>query len=147
MEVAINYLAILGAVVAAVVLGSLWYGPLFGKAWMREVGLTADDVTKAKTDPSAKNAMLRSYALMTLSSVVMAYVLVHTLAFASAYTQTSGIAAGLMAGFWSWLGFVVPVSLGPVLWENKSWRYWFITSGYYLVNLLIMGVILASFPV
>ena len=146
MEVAINYLAILGAVVTAVVLGSLWYGPLFGKAWMKEVGLTTDDMMKAKTDPSAKSAMLRSYVLMTLGSVVMAYVLAYALAFSSAYTQTVGIAAGLMAGFWSWLGFVLPVSLGPVLWENKSWKYWFITSGYYLVNLLVMGAILASFP-
>ncbi|MBI2610525.1 hypothetical protein HYW60_01140 [Candidatus Kaiserbacteria bacterium] len=36
-----------------------------------------------------------------------------------------------------------PISRGSVLWDNKSWKYWFITSGYYLVALLLMGVVLA----
>lgn len=35
----INIPAILAAILAAMVLGFLWYGPLFGKAWAREMKL------------------------------------------------------------------------------------------------------------
>jgi len=41
------------------------------------------------------------------------------------------------------LGFIVPVTVGVVLWENKSWKLWCINSSNYLVTLLIMSVILA----
>jgi hypothetical protein len=30
--------------VASYGLGALWYGPLFGKVWQREVGLSEDDL-------------------------------------------------------------------------------------------------------
>jgi len=42
----------------------------------------------------------------------------------------------------AWLGLVVPVSLGIVLWEGKSWKLWFINASSYLVTLLAMGIIL-----
>jgi len=75
--------------------------------------------------------------------LIMAYVLVHSLIFAQSYLQISGVSAGLMAGFWSWLGFVAPVTTGMVLWEGKSWKLWILTSGYYLVALLVMGLLLS----
>ncbi|MEK7511036.1 MAG: DUF1761 domain-containing protein [Patescibacteria group bacterium] len=142
MEVPINYLAVLVSAVAAIVLGALWYGPLFGKAWMKEVGYTNDDVQKAKTDPKTKSAMMRSYVLMAVGALVMAFVFAHSLAFANYYLDTSGVGAGLTGAFWNWLGFIAPVTLAPMLWEGKSAKYWAITGGYYFVSLGVMGIIL-----
>ena len=34
----INYLAVIVAAIVGFSIGSLWYGPLFGKTWNREVG-------------------------------------------------------------------------------------------------------------
>ena len=34
----INYLAILACAIVAMPVGFLWFGPLFGKAWQREMG-------------------------------------------------------------------------------------------------------------
>ena len=48
-----------------------------------------------------------------------------------------------VVGFWNWLGFVAPVTLGSVLWEGKSPKLWVLNNGYYLVSLIVMGVILA----
>lgn len=48
-----------------------------------------------------------------------------------------------MVGFWNWLGFVAPVTLGGVLWEGKPWKLWGLNNGYQLLSLLVMGVILA----
>ncbi len=141
--VAVNYLAILLCGVAAMVLGFLWYGPLFGKVWMKEAGMSPDMMDKAKHDPAAKRAMMRSYAIMFLSSLVMAYILSHVLVFATSYMGTSGVMAGLSSAFWMWLGFIATTSIGSVLWEMKTWKYWMIVAGYYLVDLSIMSMILS----
>jgi hypothetical protein len=48
-DIHLNYLAILAAVVAYVAIGSMWYGPLFGKACRRtkadNKGVTSCDMT------------------------------------------------------------------------------------------------------
>src|SRR3970040_1363300 len=42
----LNWLAILAAAVSAFVLGGLWYGPLFKRAWCREAGIDPDAAPK-----------------------------------------------------------------------------------------------------
>ncbi len=140
MEIVINWWAIIVTTIVSVILGTLWYGPLFGKAWMASVGISKPDVIT----PDIKKMMVRSYIIVLITSFIMNYVLVSSIIMGMAYFNSSGISGGLMAGFWNWIGFIVPVSLGPVLWENRTWKYWFITAGYYLVLLLINGAILAA---
>lgn len=137
--VPINYVAVLIATIASIVLGMLWYGPFFGTSWMKIMGFSKDMMEKEK-----KKGMGGKYALMTIGSLVMAYVLAHSLVFASTYTHTSGVAAGLMVGFWTWIGFVAPIEMGDQLWGGKPWSLFTITAGYDLVSLCLMGVILAS---
>ncbi len=139
MDVAINYWAIVLCVVVAVVLGTLWYGPLFGKAWMRIVGIKKPD----EMTPAIKRTMMRSYTLSLITSFGMAYVLAHVLYYTTAITRVAGVNTGVQVALWSWIGFVVPATIGSVLWEDRPWKYWFITAGYYLVTLIVMGVILA----
>ena len=38
----INHLAVIAAAIASFVLGGLWFGPLFGSAWMKENGFTPE---------------------------------------------------------------------------------------------------------
>ncbi|MCI0542311.1 DUF1761 domain-containing protein [bacterium] len=141
MEVPINYLAVLVAAIANMVVGFLWYGPLFGKPWADMMGLKFDS-------PEAKMAMqkkaLPSYAASFVGALIMACVLAHLLVYSSSYMGVSGVSAGLSAGFWSWLGFVAPVTVGIVFWEQKPWKLWFINAGYWLVTMLVMGVVLAT---
>lgn len=143
MDIPINYVAVLASTVSAVVLGFLWFGPLFGKAWMKSLGITEEQANSAKNDPKMRAAMNKSYAIMAVTAFIMMFTLAHNVIFGSAYLQMTGIASGLQAGFWNWLGFMVPISLGGVLWENKPWKWWIITAGYYLVALLVGGVILS----
>ena len=142
--VPINYLAILLCGIVSMVLGFVWYGPLFGKKWMHLMGISHDEMERAKSDPAMKAHMYRSYALMFVGSIVMAFVLAHALIFASKYLGVSGLTAGLQAGFWNWIGFIAPVTLGSVLWEKKPWMLWVLNNAYYLVLLLAMGIILAT---
>jgi hypothetical protein len=142
--VPVNVVAVLVAALVAFVLGALWYGPLFGKAWMKTLGMNMDEMrAKAKGDPSMKAKMMKGYVITAIGSLLMAFVLAHALVFAGTYMHLTGVMAGLEAGLWNWLGFVAPVSIAGVLWENRPWKWWFITAGYYLVSLGIMGVILS----
>ena len=55
----INYVAVLVAAVANMILGSLWFGPIFGKMWVKASGMTREKMEEAK-----KKGMAGSYALM-----------------------------------------------------------------------------------
>lgn len=137
--VPINPLAILACVIVAVALGSVWYGPLFGKSWMKMSGI---EMPKKMT-PAVKKMMMKSYGIQLIGSILMAFVMAHSMVFAMTYLGITGISAGLQGGFWNWLGFVAPVTLGAVIWEGKPWKLWFINAGYYLVLLSVMGIIIA----
>lgn len=136
--VPINYVAVLVSAVSSMVLGALWYGPLFGKKWIAMMGWTDEQINSAKS-----KGMGKQYSIMFVGSLVMAYVLAHATVFASSYLNTSGVSAGLMSGLWNWMGFIAPVTVSSVLWEGKSWKLWCLNNGYNLTSLLIMGIILA----
>ncbi|HMA10911.1 MAG TPA: DUF1761 domain-containing protein, partial [Steroidobacteraceae bacterium] len=44
----INWLAVVVATASSFVLGSLWYGPLFSKAWMQDSGMTREKGAQGK---------------------------------------------------------------------------------------------------
>jgi Protein of unknown function (DUF1761) len=138
MEIPINYWAVLVSAFVPMAIGFVWYGPLFGKLWMRLTGVTEDTAREAMA-----KGMVWVMCFQFVGALLLSFVMAHTMIFASAYTQTTGYSAGLMNAFWSWLGFIVPVTMGPFLWEGKSWKLWALNAGYYLVAMLIMGVILS----
>lgn len=138
--VPVNYWAVLGAAILSMVLGFLWFGPLFGKTWTQLMGWTKEKLASQKANSKDMNKL---YGIQFLGSLFMSFVLSHALVFASAYLKTEGVSAGLQTGFWNWLGFIAPVTLGVVLWEGKSWKLWLFNNSYYLVSLLLMGVLLS----
>jgi hypothetical protein len=135
--VPINYLAVLVAALVPMMIGFAWYSPaLFAKKWMALLGKTEEEIKKSGPG--------KAYALSFLTALVMAYVLDHSVIFAGAYLHMSGFPAGMMAGFWSWLGFVVTTNAGSVLFEFRRAGLYWINMGYYFVCLLIMGGILGA---
>lgn len=127
-----NWMAVLLAAVSNMVLGFLWYGPLFGKPWMKLSGLT-----DAKLEEMKKRGMSKTYLLSFLSAIVMACVM----GFLVSLADPANILDGAMLAFWAWLGFAAPVQLTQVLYEDKPWKLYAINTGYFLVSLKIMGVI------
>ncbi len=134
--VPINWWAVLGAVVWNMVIGFLWYGPVFGKVWKSALGLTDEAMKSMKMSPAA--ATIGG----VITAFLMSYVLAHATVFAGTFMLMGGGKSGLMSGFWNWLGFAVPLSAGAVLWEGKPWKLFFINAGYWLVALLGMGAII-----
>lgn len=138
MSVPINVWAIIVSMVASIVLGFIWYGPLFGKKWMALSGIPMPD------PKPPMSVMVKPIIISLVGALFMSYTLAHSIAFGSDYLDVYGISAGLQAAFWNWLGFIVPVTLSSVAWEKKSWTLWLIHSGYWLVLLGIMGIVIVS---
>lgn len=131
----INWIEIITAAVAAMVLGFLWYGPIFGKQWIKLTGMTEAKIKEAKA-----KGMTKQYVLMTISALVMAYVLAMFIDKISANTLTMGA----IVGFWAWLGFAATVQLSKVLWGDTSYELYCLETGYYLASLVLMGAIIGS---
>ena len=134
--VEINHLATIVAAIASIILGMIWYSPkVFGKAWMKAAGITGKAIAAQK-----KKGMAKSFIGMIICALVLAYVLSVFIDYAQAVT----LGAGLLVGFLVWLGFIATVQIGVVLWENKPYKLFVINTGFNLVELLIMGAIIAT---
>ncbi len=136
----INYWAVLVAAVVNMVVGFLWYGPLFGKTWLKLVGIPHDEAVKM----ASSKGMSKRYFIAFVGAFLIALTLDHWIIFAGAYLNISGAWTGLNAAFWIWLGFFAPVTATAWLWEGKPAKLWCFNASYYLVVLGIMGAILAA---
>jgi hypothetical protein len=137
MNVPINYLAVLVAAVAAMIIGSVWYAQFaLGKKWMALVGMTPE---------KAKKGAVPALVGMFVAALLTAYILAHfmEIAIASPYfTDTTPLMQGLSTAFWAWLGLVVTTLISGPLFAKTSWHLFFINIGNQFVTLLAMGAIL-----
>ncbi len=132
----VNYLAILVSGIAAMVVGFLWYGPLFGKAWIILSRMDPKKIEEAKK--KGIQGMWKSYLTMFLATLVTAYV---TSYFVNTMNLTT-VSQALQLTLWLWLGFFATTMIGTVLWENKPIKLYFLNIFHYLVSLGLMSVIL-----
>ena len=137
----LNWLAIAAAAASNIIVGFFWYGPLLGRAWLREMGIAPDH----KPEPAAlkRSMMVMVVGAFLTSTVLAASVVVWRPSLWNAGTDAADAVYGLASAFFAWIGFVVPVLLGGVAWESKSWKLFGINAGYYLVALLTAGMILS----
>ncbi|MEA3191485.1 MAG: hypothetical protein QOD77_2067 [Thermoplasmata archaeon] len=145
-----NWLAFGLAILFNIVLGFVWYAKFSptGRIWMRHQGMDPDNMPKP-----AGAAMAMSMGLMLVGVALMMFVFTHTNAvYQDAFSNlaTGGKARyqltvmdGLIGGFFTWLGFIVPVQLNAIAFERKPWSLFFVNAGYYLVALLAAGLFIA----
>lgn len=140
-----NYLILLCPVIS-IILGSLWFGPLFGKRYRAYCGMTPEMEKAILSDPvqkaSMNKMMMKSMILAFFSSLLLAFSLSGAITAGKLIYGVTGIYAALLIPFFNWLGFVVPPTLGMVLWENKKWGHWFLVSGFWLVYMCLCGLLL-----
>ncbi len=135
MNLNVNLLAVLVSAVVQMFIGYVYYHPkVFGNAWMKLVGITAKDIESKKSQTG------KTYGLMFVASLVMAYVLAIFVQYAGATTAT----AGAMVGFWAWLGFSATGMFSSMLFEGRPMKLFAISAGYLLVSMLVVGGLLAA---
>lgn len=129
----VNYVVVLIAATANVAVGFLWYSPiLFGKPWMKLMGIFDEQAKAMRTKAN------KAYLISSVGALIMAYVLAAVLG----YLGTGTVADAMQAGFWLWLGFIAPVMFTSVLFDNKPVKLFLINSGYQLVAMISMAIIL-----
>ncbi|WP_138429749.1 DUF1761 domain-containing protein [Fodinibius saliphilus] len=132
----INMWAVLVATLSTFMVGWLWYGPLFGSAWLEVVGLSEEKLKEAN--------MAKIFGLAFVFELIMALNLALFLTgspeAASNITAGTGALYGFLTGF-GWIFFALAVNS---LYERRSWKYIGINGGYWSVAFTIMGLIIGS---
>jgi hypothetical protein len=137
MGIVINYIGLLLAGIVSMAMGFLWYSPaVMGKPWMKLMGYTSASLKKAQQE------MGKMYALSFAAALVTAFVLTHMMALSRNFYGYGTVTTGITTAFWVWLGFVAPVQMTDVLFGSKKWELFAINTGYQLLSLVSMGIVL-----
>lgn len=137
MNIEVNYLAVLLAAIASMVVGFVYYHPkVLGKPWMKAMGLTPEKLKKEQKQ------MGKLYGVSFVLALVTAYVLSHVMGMSVATFGYDKVTAGLSSAFWMWLGFVMPVQATGEIFGQKRWNAFGLNTGYQLVAMLAMGLVL-----
>lgn len=131
--VEINYIAILIISILAMAFGFLWYGPLFGRQWMKLMGFSKKDLVDMKINLGV------AYFTAFITTIITVSVLSYFISLAEAAT----FAAGALIGFFVWLGFIATLTLGQFLWEGKPFSLYLLNNAYHLIFNLVVGGVLA----
>ncbi|MBP6889436.1 MAG: DUF1761 domain-containing protein [Candidatus Moranbacteria bacterium] len=132
----VNYAAIGVGAVLSMVLGTIWYGPLFGKRWSKIIGATTDDLeARKKMQREAGPLYVVQFVLTLFQVLVLAHLVADTLR-----------AGGLERSLWIWAAFVIPTLAGSVMWTNEKgqqkWARFCIQGGYQMVMFILYGLLL-----
>ncbi len=153
-----NFIAIIVAALVPLILGFIWYNPkVFGSAWMRESGITEEQIKKGNMPLIFGLSLVFAFLL----AFFIPFLVIHemgvygmtegqldgetTKAFLAEWAGkyrsfTHGALHGGMAG----LFFALPILATNGLFERKTWKHIFINAGYWIVCLAIMGAIIAG---
>ncbi len=134
----INYYAVLVCAVLSMVVGAIWYGPLFGKKWAEVVGV---DMSNEEARKEMQKGVGKLYAVQFALALFQIYVLAH---YIKGWTEVSGVENAL----WIWAGFIIPTVAGSAMWNNDSskisWTRFLIQGGYQLILFIMFGFVLGT---
>lgn len=128
----LNWWAIIVATAAAFALGALWYGPLFGKAWVAALGKSEDEL-----QPSPEPFIISAVAALIMCIVVAA--LMQGLAM-------TGALAGILFGLITGIGYIATSMASDTAFCGWGWKLWAIQAGYRVAYSALMGGIIGIWP-
>ena len=118
---------VLVAALSTFLVGGIWYGPLFGKAWQRRVGLSDEQL--------ASSNKAKIFGLTFVLSFVAAYVFAMFLGPAPAPAFAIGV--GALAGL-CWVGASFGIN---DLFELRPFGLWAINAGYHTLAFTMFGAV------
>lgn len=125
----VNWLAVLVGTVFSMILGALWYGPLFGNTWLRLIGKAADELEANALD-YIKTAIAALVAMLLLNMVVVSF-------------GAQSFVDGLIAGVLVFIGFGATMTFVYTNFEGPEERIWLLYVAYQVVVFAIMGGVFA----
>lgn len=132
MPFEINLLAVLGAAVAAMVVGWLWFGLIFRKPWTR--------LAQLDERPKAKEAVI--YPIAFVVNLVGAFVLAYISSASQIANQNSLLEAALYSAVFVWLAFSAGRALITTTFESRSVKLFLVNTGHDLAVILTMALVI-----
>jgi hypothetical protein len=123
----INIWAVIVSAIASMVIGSIWYGVLFGKAYGTAMGWTNRTSEESK---QMMKGMQINYVWQFIASIITFFVLD---LFVTRYYDF-GTMAAIKVALVAWIGFVVPMEFGKTLWGGKKVLFWLTVGNSLLVR-------------
>jgi hypothetical protein len=133
VELSINWLAVVVAIVVGMAIAWVWYSDwgLVGSTWRRLTGVTKEDSAKGGKGP---------FVILVASIIVTALTLAAACSIASAFFGDSSVWLTLAVGLTAWLGFSLSTLAQHNGFEQKPARLTAINSAYQLVLFLGMAL-------
>lgn len=131
MEFHVDFIAVLAATVSAMVLGSLWYGPIFGKKWMALNNFNVEELR-------ARGPMWKPIAVTSVMYLIASFGLSMYLG------EAPDIAFGAFAGFATAFFWIGTSKFNNVTYEGQSKKLWLLNFGYDALVYTIMGIIIGA---
>ncbi len=122
----INAWAVLVAAASSFLLGGIWYGPLFGKAWNTAAGM----------DPQKQGHPAKVFGGAFVFSLLAAAV------FACLLGPQPGLATAVGRGALVGFGFVAASFGINYLFAQRGMRLWLIDAGYHTLQFMLFGLVL-----
>ncbi|MBQ4822125.1 DUF1761 domain-containing protein [Aquimarina sp. MMG016] len=126
----INWLSVFIATLSSFVLGGIWYGPLFGRTWMKLFNFS-EEVLKKRSVP-------KTFGI----SILLAFIAALNLELFIGIE--ADVTFGTMAGFFAGFGWVATFLGILYIFEMQSLKAYLINAGYCTISLTIMGAILGA---
>ena len=140
----VNLLAVLVAGIVPMIVGVLWYGPLFGKRWLQLMETTAEEIQEKGINP------LKTYGVSFLLALVTASILAQLFAGMGGAARVVSIAgksgdalAGVYLALMALIAFILPVGYQSVAYEDRKAGLFWLNLGHNGVALLGQAVIVA----
>ena len=134
----VNWIAVVAGAVMGFVIGGLWYGPIFGKAWMAATGITEEDIQNGH--------MGKTYGGAFVLSLLISWTMAHTFQSYLMVDANLSEMAKILTGFGVALGFVVPAFGINYLFSQRSLKLFLIDAGYWLVFFTAVAAVHAYMP-
>lgn len=126
----IHWVSVAAAAISSFIVGGIWYGPLFGKAWMKAFGVNEEDLKKRNVP--------KTFGLSLLLAFIAALILDMFIG------PEADVTFGASAGFFTGTAWVATFLGILYLFEMQSFRAYGINAGYCVVALTIMGTVLGA---
>jgi hypothetical protein len=126
---AVNWLAVVLAMVASMALGMAWYMTL-SRQWLAALGKSRDEIDPSDVTP---------YVWSVVVQLVMAYFI--ALLTPALFGETN-VVNGLLCGAHMWLGFVITSMILNHRYQGQKWSLTLIDGGYLLGVLLVQGLVI-----
>jgi hypothetical protein len=159
-----NFYIFFLAALIPLVMGFIWYGPIFGNAWMKEMNFTKESLE----GQNMAKVFVLSYIFSLLVAFFLQFIVIHqggvfSTLLESGSTELEGdilvyfedfmakygsnyrtFKHGVLHGVLSGVFFVLPILSIIAMFEKKSAKYVAINTGYWIVTLAIMGGIICQ---